>query len=91
MILDQFSQNLNPEEEKINSKIFDLVVGRVLKNVYLSLDSDKRKIMEDIFLSGTDEDREKFIKENVPNFEELFEKESKIIEKELELEIEKEV
>ena len=91
MILDQFSQNLNPEEEKINSKIFDLVVGRVLKNVYLSLDSDKRKIMEDIFLSGTDEDREKFIKENVPNFEELFEKESKIIEKELELEVEKEV
>ena len=87
--MDNFLKDLTPVQRKLNSKIFNLVVGRVFKTVYLNFDEKGRKYMEGIFLFGGDEEKEKFVKAYIPNFEKLFEVEAIKIEEELKTEIEK--
>jgi len=87
--MDNFLQNLTPVQKKLNSRIYTLVAGRVFKSVYLNFDEQGKKYMEGIFLFGGDEEKEKFVKDYIPNFEKLFEVEAIKIEEELKSEIEK--
>ncbi len=84
-----FLQNLSTEETALNSKIFDLILGRAIKNVYLKLGEKDRSIMEKVFLSGSEAEKEKFIKNHTPNFKKIFETESENIKKEIKEEVEK--
>ena len=92
MAYNKFLKNLSAEQTNLNLRIFDLVIGRVLKRVYLSLDGKGRENMEKIFLSGPEgypeKEKEKFIKKYIPNFKKLFEEEAKKIEEEIKAEIE---
>jgi hypothetical protein len=81
-------KDLTPEEMDLSSRIFDLVLGRVLKAVYLGFDEAGRKNMATIFLSDDETQKEKFIKKHKADFKNIFTEEAKKIEKEIELEIE---
>lgn len=75
-------------QEELTSRIFNLIIGRVFKKVYLSFGESRRGEMERVFLSDDDRQKQDFIKKHVPNFKKLFEEEAQKVEEELELEIE---
>ncbi|MCX6721991.1 MAG: hypothetical protein NTY04_02280 [Candidatus Staskawiczbacteria bacterium] len=79
------------QQEKFGLRIFNLVINRVLKKVYFSLDEASRLDLEKNITSGDEKAGEKAVKKYIPNFEELFEEQAKIIEKEIKEEIAKEI
>ena len=81
--------NLSPEQENLNSRIFNLIIGRVFKKVYLDFNENQREDIKKILLLGNNKETEKFIKKNIPSFKKVFEEESKKIEQEFKEEIEK--
>lgn len=89
MVLKKTSKNVSPKQEEMASKIFELVIGRVLKQVYLRLDENGRKNAEVVFTSDDDNSKEEFVKKYIPDFKKIFKEESKNIEEELKLEVEK--
>ncbi len=84
-----FLQNLSTEETALNSRIFDLTLGRALKSIYLSLNEKNKLVMEKVFLSDNEAEKKKFLAKHTPNFKKLFKTESENIKKELETETEK--
>lgn len=87
MITKKPSDNFSDFQKKLSPQIFDLVVGRIFKKVYLSLDANSQKNMEELFASTDDAKKEEFIKKNIPNFKKIFEQEAKKLEKEIKSEI----
>jgi len=87
--------NLSEYQKDLNSRIFDLIIGRVLKRAYLNLDEKGKESMDKIFLSEPkgypDEEKRRFVKKYIPDFEKLFEDELKKLEEEIKAEIEKQV
>ena len=73
----------------LNSRIFDLVIGRVLRRIYLDLNNEDRERLEKTFLSDNQKGKEEFIKKNITKFKIFFKEETKKIEKEINTEIEK--
>ena len=84
-----FLDNLSDDQEYLNMRVFNLIIGRVLKIVYLGLSENDKENMEKVFLSGNDKEKEDFIKKYIPNFEEISGKEAQKVEEEIKLEIEK--
>lgn len=84
----KISSDLSEDQVNLNSRIFDLVIGRVLKNAYFSFDQETKDSMEKTFSLGSDEDKEKFIKKNMPNFKKIFQEELKGVEEEIKSKIE---
>ena len=80
-------KELSPYQKNLSLKIFDLVIGRLLKRVYSNFDEKDKKNMEKVFLSDGDKEKQKFIKKYMPNFEKLFAEEAKKIEEEIKMEI----
>jgi len=76
-------------ESDLDSRIFDLVIGRILKKIYLGLDGKEKEGAVKTFLFNDNKKREAFVKKYIPNFKKLFEEETKKIEEEIEAEIEK--
>ncbi|MCX6720864.1 MAG: DUF5663 domain-containing protein [Candidatus Staskawiczbacteria bacterium] len=84
-------ESLISNHNKLDSRIFDLVIGRILKKVYLAIPENDRWTMENTFNSDNDESKIKFVTEHLPNFEQVFKEEAKKVEEEIKLEIEKQV
>jgi predicted glycosyltransferase involved in capsule biosynthesis len=82
-------ENLSDEQEKFGSRIFNLLIGRVLKTAYLTLDEKGKENMKKIFSSDSDKEKKDFIEKYIPNFKEIFEEEAKKIEEEIKAETEK--
>ena len=85
-------KNLTLEQiqfDELDSRIFNLVIGRIVRRLYLALNETGKQNMEKIFLSAGDAEKEKFIKKNMPDFEKVFKEETKKLEKEIKGEIEK--
>ena len=91
MVTNKSLENLFPDQAKLDSKIFNLVINRVLKRVYAGLDEKGRQNMEEVFVSGDEKSKENFIKEYIPDFGKVFEEESKKVEEEIKVEMEKQV
>lgn len=72
----------------LNSRIFNLIIGRVFKKTYLTLNDEEKENMEKTFLSGDNDKKEEIIKD-VPNFKILFREEAQKIGEEIKAEIEK--
>jgi len=77
------SSNISDKSAQMIVKIFDLVMGRVFRSIYLGLDDEGSKEMERVFLSENDKEKEEFIKKYMPNFEELFNEEATKIAQEI--------
>jgi len=77
MTQNNLTKDLSAEQAQLGSKIFSLVIARVLTKNYPELnESDKQNMdMEKIFL--------------LPNFKKLFKEEAKKVEEEIKAEIEK--
>ena len=88
MINNNFLKDISPAQTNLSSRIFDLAVSRVLRRVYLSLNDKDKANMESILLSGSSNEKDKFIEKHIPDFKKLFEKEIKMIEKEIKAELE---
>ncbi|MDP2741500.1 MAG: hypothetical protein Q8O66_02335 [bacterium] len=84
-------ENLLPEQSVLNERIFNLILGRVFKIVYLNLDENNRKEMERVFVSDDDNEKEKFIKKYVFGFETIFKEEAKKFEEKIKIEIENQI
>jgi hypothetical protein len=80
---DQNVQGILSDHSDIITTISNLVIGRVFKRVYLGLDENGKKEMEEMFLSGDDKEKERFIKKHIPNFKKLFDRETEEIEGEI--------
>ena len=63
------------ENEKIAEKIGDLILERILKKIYKKLNKQNKKKMEEIFTSGTSQEKDAFIEKYLPDFENDFLKE----------------
>lgn len=86
-VLDIFLQNLSEEQRELSSRFFDLVMGRVLKIKFLSLDEKGKKDMETIFDADSAKEKEEFIKNNISSLKATFEAESKKLGAEIEKQI----
>lgn len=84
-------ENLSSEQKALNERIFNLVLGRVFKTAYLSLAEDNKKEMEKVFISGDDNEKEKFIKKHIFEFKTIFKEEAKKIEEKIKIEIENQI
>jgi hypothetical protein len=88
MISQKPLEELSEYQASLTPRIFDLVIGRIFKKIYLGFDEVGRKAMAKIFSGDSDEEKEEFIKKHIPNFKKLFEGEAKKIEAEIKAEIE---
>ncbi len=84
-----FSKNLSKEQTTLSLRIFDLLISRVLKNSYSTFDEDTKKELDEVFNLNDNQKKEEFIKKHIPNLKKLIRDESKILEEEIKLEIEK--
>jgi len=84
-------QKLSAEQMNLSSRIFDLVLSRVLSKVYSNFDEKIKEDMRIIFDSDDDKEKEKFIKKYISNFEKLFKEELKKIEDDIKAEIERRI
>jgi hypothetical protein len=82
-------EKLTTDQKEISYRIFDLILGRILKIVYLRLNEKERENMGTTFSLGDEKLKEKFIKENIPDFEKLFIQETKNIDDEIRILIKK--
>lgn len=78
-----------PTEEQIilGSRIFDLVVGRVLKRMYEDLDDGGKANMEKVFLSNSDDVMAGFVRKSSVKFKKIFKEEAGKVENRLKEEI----
>ncbi len=89
MASNKFLENLSSAQADLNSRIFDLVIGRVFKKAYLYLDERGGEGVQKVFLSADEKEKENFIKKHIPNFKMFFKEETQKIGKEIKSEIEK--
>lgn len=83
-------ENLTQAQTDLNSRIFDLILGRVLKRAYLDFDKKIKENIKEIIASGDGKDK-KLSKKNMPDLKNLFKEEAKNIEEEIKAEIEKQL
>ena len=76
-------------KDPVAAKFFDLMLGRIFKRVYLSLDEAGKKNVQEVFFSGSDMGKEEFIKIYIPDFDALFSEEVEKLKKELALDFQK--
>ncbi|MEI7424517.1 MAG: hypothetical protein WCK10_00095 [Candidatus Staskawiczbacteria bacterium] len=91
MVSNKIPKNISQKQEEMALRIFDLIIGRVLKQVYLRLDENGKKDAERVFTSNNDKDKDEFVKKYIPDFKKLFKEESKNIENELKIDVENQV
>ncbi len=75
--------NIFGEEKQLTQDIFDLLLERVFKNLYVSLDKEGKEKMSEIFSSQNERMQEEFITAHLPNIEDVFRKEAEKIKKEI--------
>lgn len=89
MSTEHILNNISPSQIALNARIFKLVLGRVFKRVYETLDDEGKEAIQSIFNANDETAKELFIKERVPDFETIFKEEADHIEKEILSEVEK--
>ena len=87
MVSNKPLEELSEYQASLTPRIFDLVIGRVFKRIYLGFDEAGRKAMAKIFSGDSDEKKEEFIKKHIPNFKKLFKEQAEKIEAEIKEEI----
>jgi len=80
---------LSRTDTDLNSRISDLILGRVLKKAYLEFDEKIKESIKEILTSHNKNKRA--AKKYIPDIKLLFEQEAKNIEKEIKAEIEKQI
>lgn len=81
-------EEISDKQIEIISRVFNLTLNRAIEAIYSSLDKTGREMMENIFVSGTEKEKEEFLKNVLPDFKRIFEEESKKIAGEIRAEIE---
>jgi hypothetical protein len=79
-------ENLTQTQIDLNSRIFDLILGRALKRVYLEFDEKTKQSVKEL---TTLSKGKKPTKKYMPDLKALFEQEAQNIEKEIKEKIEK--
>jgi hypothetical protein len=73
--MDDNTNNLTPEQFDLNERIFNLVLNKVLQKVYKGLDEKGKKEMDGATASDDKNEKDKFIKKYVPDFQNIFKEE----------------
>jgi len=76
-------KNIFEEHQNLIERIFYLILGRVLKNAYEKADDKEKPKIEKIIASGTNKEKNDFVKKYLPNFKEVFLEEAQKIEEEI--------
>jgi len=91
MVNNKFLKNLSPNQKELSSRIFNLVLNRVLRKAYTSFDKETKEEMEEVFNLEDNTKKDKFIKENISDYKKLIEEEMKKIEDDIKAEIERRI
>lgn len=59
----------SPKQHELSERIMDLAIARVFKNLHSRINDKEKIAMEKIFESGSNTEKEKFMKKYLPNFE----------------------
>lgn len=70
-------------QQEIYKRVMDLAIDRVFKGLHSRIGKEEKLHMEKVFESGTDEEKEKFIKKYLPDFESSYKDELEKLAKEL--------
>jgi hypothetical protein len=82
---------LSEEQQSLGLKIFDLILDRVLRNIYYNFDESHKADMDKVFSSGSEKEKKDFIKKYIPDFDKIFKEDAKKIGEELKIEIERQI
>jgi hypothetical protein len=91
MTSEEFLEKLSPDQKDLSLRIFNLVLGKVLREAYSGFDEETKKEMEKVFDSENDGEKDGFLKKNIPDFKKRFEEEMKKTEDGIKAEIEKRI
>ena len=91
-----FPENLTQAQTDSNSRIFDLILGRVLKRAYLDFDEKIKQNVKELTGSGKNPSTrlrasKKLAKKYMLDLKTLFKEEAKKIEAEIKTEIQKQI
>jgi hypothetical protein len=67
--------NITKKQQELAKRMMDLAVSRVFETLHANLHKDEKIKMEEVFESGSDKDKEKFVKKYIPDFEGAYKKE----------------
>lgn len=82
---EDFLKNVFKENKELAEKIFCLILGRVFKNAYLLAPDGEKPKIEKILSSGSQKEKEEFVKKYLPDFQKVFLQEAQKIEEEIRL------
>ena len=85
MVIKKELENMPADKKDLSLRVFNLIIGRVLKRVYLDFDEMVEEGVKDIL---GDVKNDKMNKISMPDFKKIFNEEAEKIEKEIKDEIE---
>ena len=85
MVIKKELENMPADKKDLSLRVFNLIIGRVLKRVYLDFDEMVEEGVKDIL---GDAKSDKMDKISMPDFKKIFNEEAEKIEKEIKDEIE---
>lgn len=62
---------MEDQNKELSQRVVNMAISRILDKAYEEMDSSRKEEMEEIINSGTDQEKKDFIKENIPDFEDL--------------------
>jgi hypothetical protein len=78
------NSQVTADQQALADRISNLVLSRALVTAYHRLSEEKKKESEVLFLSGSNEEKAAFFKQEMPDFEELLKKTLEGLQEELE-------
>ena len=82
-------KQMTDSERQLSSNFFGLVTSRSLKRAYKGFSEETKAEMDKVFSLSDDKPKEKFIKENIPDFKKMFQEEADKLSDDIKKEIEK--
>lgn len=79
----KFLDLLPPEIKKTAENLYDLILERAISRAYQNLNEETKGLMTDIFNSGTDEEKEKFLEVYLGEIKQLMIEEAKKVMEEI--------
>lgn len=84
----KITKDILPKQKEMIIRAFDLIIERIFKNAYSALSENGKQEINRVFLSKNNKEKARFVKNYLPNFEELFKKEAENLKEEIRNEIE---
>jgi len=76
-------EDILSDQNSFSARAFNVLLNRILKNLYSTLDETEKARIEKVFSSGTDEEKDEFFKKYSKDIKKIFQEESEKLERDL--------